>query len=229
MSDILNLYYKEIKHDRGLGKQETVNIAKHAQSGSSKAIDLLVKNHLLLVVKIARQYKGMGVELSDLIAEGNVGLIHSIGKWNSDKNSSFTTCASWWIKQNIIRNCMHNNRIVRLPENVSELMRSERIDYRYSEVHIDKPNDEGHTLSEILPDDVKFDIFISDEENLLKMSVNNFLQVLDKNEKNIIEMAFGLNGKEKFNSTQISERVGLTSTRVNQIIKKAIAKMKRKI
>jgi RNA polymerase sigma factor (sigma-70 family) len=230
MSDILKLYFEEIKHDKGLEKAETARIAKSAQSGCKVSIDKIVKNHLLLVVKIAREYMGKGVELSDLIAEGNAGLIKAIDKWDSSKGASFTTCATWWIKQSIIRNCMHNNRIVRLSEHVSELMRSERIEYRYSEIAIDKPNEEGSTLAETIPDGTqRIDIFIVEEENLTRTTVNKFLDALKPKEREIMEMAYGLNGKEQHDVKEISEHMSLTTTRINQILKSSMKKMQEQI
>jgi RNA polymerase sigma factor (sigma-70 family) len=226
MSDILKLYFNEIKHDRGFDKAETARLAKAAQFGCEKSTHLVVKNHLLLVVKIAREYIGKGVDLKELIAEGNIGLLKAISKWDPEKGASFTTCATWWIKQSIVRNCMHNNRIVRLPEHISELMRSERIEYRYSEIQIDKPNEDGNTLAEIIPDEVnKFDILIVEEEDLLKKKVNKFLDSLKPREKEIMEMHYGLNGKEQRDIKEISEQMSLTTTRINQLLKASMKKM----
>ena len=230
MSDILKLYFEEIKHNKGLDKAETAALALAAQQGCVKSIDKVIKNHLLLVVKIAREYIGRGVELSELIAEGNAGLLKAIEKWDSTKGASFTTCATWWIKQSIIRNCMHNNRIVRLPEHISELMRSERIEYRYSEIAIDKPNEEGSTLAETIPDESRsLDVFIVEENAMVQRTVNKFLGALKPKEREVVELAYGLNGKDAHDVKQISERMSLTTTRINQILKSSMKKMQEQI
>jgi RNA polymerase nonessential primary-like sigma factor len=230
MSDILKLYFEEIKHNKGLDKAETARLAKAAQTGCKESIDKVIKNHLLLVVKIAREYIGKGVELSELIAEGNTGLVKAIEKWDSTKGASFTTCATWWIRQSIIRNCMHNNRIVRLPEHISELMRSERIDFRYSEVQIDKPNEDGNTLAETIPDSShKIDIFILEEEDITNRTLNRFLGILKPKEREIIELFYGLNGREQRDTKQISELMSLTTTRINQILRSSMKKMQEQI
>jgi RNA polymerase primary sigma factor len=225
MSDIIKQYFKEIKDNRGLDKETTREIALKAQQGDPAALELLVKNHLLLVAKIARQYVGKGVEFADLIAEGNSGLLNAVEKWNSEKGASFTTCATWWIKQAIIRNCMHSNRIVRLPEHVSELMRTGRLpDFNYGEVNIDRPNEEGHTLAEALPDK-EVDIFASEEQALMRKLLNRVMKFLKPKEKKVIEMHYGLNGTQEMDVQQIAEHLQLTTTRINQIIRSSIKKM----
>jgi RNA polymerase sigma factor (sigma-70 family) len=224
MADILKAYFNEIKGDRGLDKETTREVALKAQAGDSDSINLLVKNHLLMVAKIARQYSGKGVDLSDLISEGNAGLVKAISKWNPDKGASFTTCASWWIKQSIIRNCMHNNRIVRLPENVSELMRSGRTEFTYGEVNIDRPNSEGNTLAESLPD-VQKDPFEDERTMLLKRMVKKFISHLKPKERTVIELHYGLTGEESMDVKEIAEQLSLTTTRINQLLRSSLQKM----
>lgn len=226
MSDILKQYFREIKDNRGLDKETTREVALLAQKGDSNALDTLVENHLLLVAKIARQYANKGVELSELIAEGNVGLLKAIEKWDSTKGSSFTTVATWWIKQSIIRNCMHANRIVRLPEHISELWRTGRLpNFNYGEINIDRPNEEGHTLAESLPDK-EVDIFASEAQALSRKLLAKFLVFLKPKEKIVIEMHYGLNGVEEMDIREIAEHLDLTTTRINQILRSSLKKMK---
>ena len=228
MVDIVKTYFEEICNNKSLTKSETHELALRAQTGDEKATEKLVKHHLLLVVKIAREYMGKGVDFSELIAEGNAGLLTSISKWSAEKGASFTTCASWYIKQSIIRNCMHNNRIVRLPEHISELMKDGRIDYTYSQVHIDKPNEEGNTLAETLHEKNEFDIFSSEEDMLSAKKIETFLSMLKVKEREVIELSYGLNGKEQMDICQIAEHFSLTTTRINQIIRSSIRKMQEK-
>jgi RNA polymerase sigma factor (sigma-70 family) len=224
MADILKTYFREIVSDRGMSKEITHETALKAKSGDLQATDLLVKNHLMLVAKIARQYSSKGIDFSDLISEGNAGLMKAIEKWNPEKGASFTTCASWWIKQSIIRNCMHNNRIVRLPEHVSELMRTGRIDFVYGEVNLDQPNAEGNTLSESLPDTPK-ELFEEERFELLKRTIEKFTSLLKPKEKIVIELHYGLNGKKELDVKEIAEHLSLTTTRINQLLRSSIQKM----
>ena len=225
MADIVKAYFKEIKDDRGLSKDETRQLAIRAQGGDERAKEILVKNHLLLVAKIARQYANKGVEFSDLLAEGNMGLLKAVEKWNPDKGASFTTAASWWIKQSIIRNCMHANRIVRLPEHISELMRTGRTEFTYGEVNIDQPNSEGNTLAESLPDQ-QVDIFQDEETLAQKNLIKKLLASLKPKEQEVIQLHFGLNGLEAMDVREIAEHLSLTTTRINQILRSSMKKMK---
>jgi RNA polymerase sigma factor (sigma-70 family) len=225
MIDIVKTYFNEIRHCKGLDKHSTNELAVLAQQGDEESKKILVKNHLLLVAKIARQYINLGVEFSDLLAEGNMGLLTAVQKWNPTKGASFTTCASWWIKQSIIRNCMHGNRLVRLPEHISELMRTGRIDFTYGEIDIDKPNEDGSTLAESLPDK-EVDIFASEKDMLTKRLVSRIMATLKPKEARVIELHYGLNGEEKRDVKEIAELLSLTTTRINQILRTSLEKMK---
>jgi RNA polymerase sigma factor (sigma-70 family) len=224
MADILKTYFKDIKGNRGLDKQSTQALAIQAKTGDTQAINDLVKNHLLLVAKIAGSYSNKGVEMVDLIAEGNLGLLKAIEKWNPGKGASFTTCASWWIKQSIIRNCMHSNRIVRVPEHVSELMRTGRTEFKYGEVNIDQPNSEGDTLADCLPDKEE-NIFIDEETMNTKNRVKKFVSYLKPKEREVIELYFGLTGEDEKDVREIAEQLSLTTTRINQLLRSSMKKM----
>lgn len=224
MSDIVKQYFNEIKHHRGLEKEATHQLAILAQSGDKDAQKLLIINHLLLAAKIAIQYSNKGVEMADLLAEANLGLMNALEKWDSTKGASFTTCATWWIKQSIIRNCMHSNRIVRLPEHVSELMRTGRIDFTYGEVNIDRPNDEGHTLAESLPEK-EIDIFASETQMLAKRKLEKVMKFLKPKERIVIAMHYGLNGTKEMDIKEIAEQLDLTTTRINQLLRSSFKKM----
>lgn len=228
MAEIIGTYFKEIRNDRGLEKELAIELAIKAQQGDNNAKEILVKNHLLLVVKIAREYLNMGVSFEELIAEGNVGLMNAVEKYKASKNSSFSTCAVYWIKASIIRNCMHNNRTVRLPEHVSELQRTNRWDgAHYSQFSIDKPNENGDSFSESLPDGTPStaSIFVKEEVEMTKKKVRKFLSTLTDRESEIIRMRFGIELDEPVKLELIAEHFGLTTTRINQIIKLALKKM----
>ena len=102
--DSLALYLKEIKQFPLLSKEEEVDLAnKLNHEGDADAAHRLVTSHLRLVAKISMGYKGYGLPLSDLIAEGNIGLMQSVKKFDPDKGFRLATYAMWWIKAAIQR------------------------------------------------------------------------------------------------------------------------------
>jgi len=178
---------KELRNDCS-NKEESLELLKLARSGDPEAYDKLIKNYLLLVVKVARNYMNMGVPLEDLIAEGNVGLINAVEKFDFEKGAAFSTCAKLWIKQSITRNCLHKRNIVRLPENVSELMRTNRWKGpSHREISIDTPNDDGDSMAESIADYGDRKPFAEEENLIVKYRVEKALSKLKERDANIIK------------------------------------------
>jgi DNA-directed RNA polymerase sigma subunit (sigma70/sigma32) len=123
---------------------------------------------------------------------------------------------------------MHNNRTVRLPEHVSELQRTDRWKGEYySQFSIDKPNENGDSFSESLPDNRthRESIFVKEEIEITKKKVEKFLGVLSERESLIIKMHYGIEREEPVKIEKIAEHFDLTTTRINQIIRVSLKKM----
>jgi RNA polymerase nonessential primary-like sigma factor len=122
--DPTQIYLKEIGASPLLTAQEEVHYARLAQKGCIDARNHMIKSNLRLVVKIARRYLNRGLNLLDLIEEGNLGLIRAVEKFDPEKGFRFSTYATWWIRQNIERALMNQTRTIRLPIHVIKEMNS---------------------------------------------------------------------------------------------------------
>ncbi|OGF44788.1 MAG: hypothetical protein A2452_08905 [Candidatus Firestonebacteria bacterium RIFOXYC2_FULL_39_67] len=122
MDDILRIYLKEISNFPLLSAEEEVKLFKLADKNNKKAKLLLINSNLRLVVNIAKRYTRFGVPLVDLIEEGNLGLLRAVGKFKISKGFRFSTYATWWIKQYIIRALSNQGRSIHLPAHIIEIL-----------------------------------------------------------------------------------------------------------
>src|SRR6185295_7814834 len=118
VGNTLQTYLREIRRAPLLTPQEEFDTATRARGGDFKARQAMIEHNLRLVVSIAKNYLGRGLPMTDLIEEGNLGLMHSIGKFEPERGFRFSTYASWWVRQSIERAIMHQARLVRLPVHV---------------------------------------------------------------------------------------------------------------
>ena len=113
--DSVNLYLKDISHIKMLSPEEEKEIATRARAGDKRARDKLIAANTRFVVSVAKQYQGQGLDLEDLISEGNAGLIRAADKFNPDLGWKFISYAVWWIRQAIMQALSDKSRTIRLP------------------------------------------------------------------------------------------------------------------
>lgn len=111
-------YISEIRRTRLLTAEEEQDLARRARAGDRAARDRMVAANTRLVVQIARRHTSNGMELADLVSEGNVGLLHAVDKFDPDRGFRFSTYASWWIHQAIQRGVMNQSRMIRIPVHI---------------------------------------------------------------------------------------------------------------
>jgi len=114
----LQAYLRDIRRTPLLTPQQEFDTAVAARAGDFDARQAMIEHNLRLVVSIAKNYLGRGLPMSDLIEEGNLGLMHAISKFEPERGFRFSTYSSWWIRQSIERALMHQARLVRLPVHI---------------------------------------------------------------------------------------------------------------
>jgi RNA polymerase nonessential primary-like sigma factor len=128
--DVLTLYLRDVRRTELFSAEQEFISATLARTGDFEARQSMIEHNLRLVVSIAKNYIGRGVPLSDLIEEGNLGLIHAIGKFEPERGFRFSTYATWWIRQSVERAVMNQGRVIRLPVRVlrelQKVMRARR-------------------------------------------------------------------------------------------------------
>ncbi|MES2958574.1 MAG: RNA polymerase sigma factor RpoS [Pseudomonadota bacterium] len=117
-SNTLQTYLREIRRAPLFTPEQEYATALRARAGDFAARQQMIERNLRLVVSIAKNYLGRGMPMTDLIEEGNLGLMHATAKFEPERGFRFSTYASWWIRQSIERSIMHQARLVRLPVHV---------------------------------------------------------------------------------------------------------------
>ncbi len=115
MSDPLKLYLKDIKDIPLLTPEEEIALARCIQRGDAEARRKMIQANLRLVISIAKRYSKLGLPMSDLIEEGNLGLMRAVEKFNPGKGFRFSTYAAWWIKQYVLRSIANQGKTIRIP------------------------------------------------------------------------------------------------------------------
>ncbi len=179
--DPTQMYLKEIGFSPLLTAEEEVKYGRLAIKGDPLARKKMIVSNLRLVVKIARHYYNRGLEFSDLIEEGNLGLLRAVDKFDPERGFRFSTYATWWIRQTIERAIMNQTRTIRLPIHVlrelnlylstaRELMKKQSHEPTYHEIAaaLDKSIDDVKEMMELNEHVVSLDMQVPSENSTNK-------------------------------------------------------------
>lgn len=122
--DATQAYLRDIGRTPLLNAKQEVELAQRIRSGDEEARHQMIESNLRLVVKVARRYLNRGLPLLDMVEEGNLGLMHAVGKYDPDRGFRFSTYATWWIRQSIERGLMNQVRTIRLPVHIVKELNS---------------------------------------------------------------------------------------------------------
>lgn len=194
-------------------EEEAETVSKMAE-GDEKARLTLIERNLRLVVYIAKKFDNTGVELDDLVSIGTMGLIKAVSNFDSSKNIKLATFASRCIENEI-------------------LMYLRKISRTRGEISLDEPLNvdwEGNVLllSDVLgtePDAIYHDVEMKDEKEMLMESFNK----LGERERQIVELRFGLGGKEEMTQKEIAEMMGISQSYISRLEKKIVAGLKKEL
>ena len=190
--DSVRLYLREIGKIPLLSADEELELAHKVVAGDKRAKDKMAEANMRLVVSIAKRYVGRGLDLLDLIQEGNTGLLRAVEKFDPDKGFKFSTYATWWIRQAITRAIADQARTIRIPvhmvETINKLLRTQRrltqelnreptneeiakeMDIEVEKVeHIMKIKQDIHSLDQSVRDDEEDSVlgdFVEDEDTI---------------------------------------------------------------
>lgn len=236
-------YLHDVKKYKALTKVEEIELIKKIKTGCEISKKRLIYANLRFVIKMAKQYKNQGLDLADLISEGNYGLLKAAERYNYEQEDvRFLSYAVWWVRQSILQSLHENSRIIRLPVNIineatklskktikqdEHLAMAHPLISRNAITRFDIEMGEGGSLYDIIedPNSIRPDINFSSDQETLMVKLKSLLSHLNESEQIIIIRYFGLDG-EPVTLQDISEDIGLTKERVRQIKEKALKKLR---
>ena len=221
----LNRYLDEIGRESLLSAEEERELAKKIQQGDSRALNRLVEANLRFVVSIASQYKGKGLQMDDLVSEGNIGLMKAASRFNPDKGARFVSYAVVHVRQQIEKAIDQQTGLYQVPKDVKNELAARQ---QSRPMSVDAPL--GHrTNMSLLSVLVNQDAPFADERihsEAIEDAVEFALGSLDERESMVVNAFFGIN-QEHETMAEIAEDMDLKRERIRQIRDKAVRKLRK--
>lgn len=208
-------YFNEISEFNPLSREEEYSLwERYRKNNDINARDKLINSNLKFVASVARGYQGLGLSYSDLIAEGNCGLMKAIDRFDYEKGYKTISYSVWWIKQAILEALKERTGI-----------EGESLPQDYEKQN--SLNDDEYTVDNIVKDEyIDYSTVDDVKTDELKSIIIDLIDCLTEREKYVISEYFGLESKKCLTLEDIGSNIGLTKERVRQIKEKALKKLR---
>ena len=208
-------YFNEISEFNPLSREEEYSLwERYRKNNDINARDKLINSNLKFVASVARGYQGLGLSYSDLIAEGNCGLMKAIDRFDYEKGYKTISYSVWWIKQAILEALKERTGI-----------EGESLPQDYEKQN--SLNDDEYTVDNIVKDEyIDYNTVDDVKTDELKSIIIDLIDCLTEREKYVISEYFGLESKKCLTLEDIGSNIGLTKERVRQIKEKALKKLR---
>src|SRR6267143_1547543 len=253
--DILDQYLHEVSKTPLLTQKEEIALARKVRAGDQEAMQELVKRNLRFVISVAKKYQNRGLPLTDLIGEGNVGLLTAARKFDPDQGVKFISYAVWWIRQAILAALARQGRTVRVPLNrTADLSRIVRTAEYLRQTLRREPTPEEIadatklSLAALNTGDVRLDApldpdgdrslierFIAEDlpdtedqamDRFLSDEIESALNTLQRRDAKVLRLYFGLDGGREHTLEEIGGMLGVTRERVRQLRDRALKRLR---
>ena len=209
----VSTYFNEVASYKPLSKDEELELwRKYKYNGDMGARDKLISSNLKFVASIAKQYQGRGLSYADLIAEGNIGLIKALDKFDGERGYKIISYSVWWIRQTILEALAKRN--------ASD---DEDLPYDYEKPIV---TDDDDYKTEMGDDNFLNDGLENNKEVEQSEAIRFLMEYLNQREKNIITKYYGLDGNKPKTLEEIGMEYGLTKERIRQIKNTSFKKMR---
>jgi len=208
-------YIQEVKKRGNLSKAEETELAARIQQGDRRAVNTLVEANLRFVIQVAKQYQGMGIELEDLIAFGNIGLFEAAERFDSSKGVKFITFAVWYIRAELQKALNDLSRVVRIPSH-----KTATEEQHIKSIHTpvgDDENKETYADRYLAADSTKS----ARDKADLRYDLNRALSQLPAKQCAAIKMFYGIDAEYAKCMDQIAEELNVTGERARQLVRGA--------
>lgn len=208
-------YLAEIKRPKALSREAEIELGTRALAGDRSAVNELVTSNLRFVVQVAKQYQGMGLELEDLIAFGNIGLFEAAERFDPKKGVKFITFAVWYIRAELQKALNDMSRVVRIPSH-----KTATEEQHVKSIHTpvgDDENKETYADRYLAADSIK----TARDAKDLRFDLARALSMLKPKQSEALCRFYGIDREYAQCMDQIAEEMGITGERARQLVRQA--------